>query len=294
MQRFRRRRQHHDSRECSNLTDTELLLGRKHHRIEGAKKLARPSLSVCIVTQNMAHFLPHVLASVSDIANEIVVVDSFSEDGSVSLLESHPKVRLWQRRFNGHFGDQKNFAIEKASSDWILVIDSDEILGDRMRQRIPGLIASNKYTHYKFARYWIVGEQPWQFLKSDAHYPDFQLRLFRNTPFFRYRTDKVVHTHFPREGRGPGKKMKRCHIFHFDFVLKDREARQEKYRRYIALDPDSESTSRMYLFEETPHELKTCREPLSVGNPSAETLSELAAASRHSPRKPAAKVRTAR
>lgn len=219
----------------------------------------------------MAHFLPAVLKNVEPLTHEIVVVDSFSTDGTQELLREHPKVKMFQRRFAGDFGGQKNFAISQATGDWVLIIDSDELLGERLRARIPRLIQSRSYTHFKFPRYWLVASQPYRHVRSAAHYPDFQLRLFRNLPFFRYEPTKVVHTHFPREGRGPGKKVRRHHIFHFDFMLKDRTTREEKFRRYAELEPSSRKTSTMYLYEDCVHKIKVCREPLAGPLPLAES-----------------------
>jgi glycosyltransferase involved in cell wall biosynthesis len=212
----------------------------------------------------MAHFLPSVLDSVDSIADEIVVVDGHSTDATVDLLKSYPKVRLFRRQFTGNFGEQKNYAIEQASGDWVLVVDSDEVLGDKLVKEIPKAIQTTRYSHFKICRYWLVESNPWRYVHGPHHYPDYQLRLFRNLPQFRYDPGKIVHTHFPREGRGPGKKLKGLHIFHFDFMLKDRAAREEKVRRYVRLEPWSQSTSEMYLFEDGDYKVKVCREPLKV------------------------------
>jgi glycosyltransferase involved in cell wall biosynthesis len=211
----------------------------------------------------MAHFLPSVLANVEGICDEIIAIDSYSTDGTDQLLARHPKVKLYQRPFEFDFGAQKNFAISKATGDWVLIVDSDELLGDRLRSRIQVLIRSRRYTHYKFSRYWLISTDPYRYVHSFQHYPDFQLRLFRNVPFFRYESTKVVHTHFPRQGRGPGKKMRRMHIFHFDFLLKDRVTRENKFRHYSELEPNSTKTSTMYLFEDFDYSVRRVREPLS-------------------------------
>jgi len=225
--------------------------------------MTRPSLSVCIITQDMAHFIGHVLRQVSRFADEILVVDGGSGDGTPEIAATFDRVRVFHRAFEGNMAGQKNFAIDHACCDWVLVVDSDELLGDRLVERLPRLLKNETITHYKFARYWLVDANPYLHVRSEKHYPDFQLRLFRNQPFFRYTSRSAVHTHFPREGRGLGRKLARCHIFHFDFMLKGREARKEKVRRYIELDPASAVTSQMYLFEDMKHDIRPCRESLS-------------------------------
>jgi glycosyltransferase involved in cell wall biosynthesis len=224
---------------------------------------AAPTLSVCVVAQDNAPLIPRLLENVAGIADEIVAVDGGSRDGTKELLLSHPKVRLIERACDGRLAAQKNFAIEQARGDWVLVLDTDELLGDRLRAAIPGLIATRRLTHYKLARYWIVRGPPWVHVRSEKLYPDWQLRLFRNLPRFRYETAHPIHAHFPREGRGAGRKLRGHHLFHFDFVLLDRAARERKVRRYDALDPATEGTSRMYLYEDVAHELVPCEEPLT-------------------------------
>jgi glycosyltransferase involved in cell wall biosynthesis len=223
----------------------------------------QPKLSVCLVTQNAARLLPRLLANVDEVADEIVAVDGGSTDETCGILGAHAKVRLLHRPFDGRFAEQKNFAFAAARGDWILCVDSDELLGDRLRAKIPDLIRSRWYVHYKLARYWILSGPPWTYVRSPIHYPDFQLRLFRNVPAFRYTPDRIVHHHFPREGRGRGRRLRRLHLFHFDFVLADREARERKFRRYSEIEPRTASTSRMYLYEDFDWRERRCREPLS-------------------------------
>ena len=224
--------------------------------------MGRPRLSVCLITYNLASFLPHVLANVEALADEIVVIDSFSTDGTAELLARHPKVRLTQRPFKD-FGSQKNAVFAEARGDWILNVDQDELLGDQLRADIPRLIESTRLTHYKLPRYWLLSGPPWRFVDSDKHYPDWCLRLFRNLPQFRFDADQIVHHHFPRDGRGPGKKHRRGHIFHFDFILRDRSQRMEKVNFYRGLDESAAATHRMELYEEMDFRCRECREPLS-------------------------------
>ncbi|MCB9896746.1 MAG: glycosyltransferase family 2 protein [Planctomycetes bacterium] len=225
--------------------------------------MTRPSLSVCIITYNQVGFLPFVLANVEGLADEIVVLDSFSTDGTAELAAAHPKVRFSQRPFTD-FGSQKNALFELAQGDWILNVDQDELLGDTLRAAVPRLVAAARVTHYKLPRYWVLSGPPWRYVDSEAHTPDWCLRLFRNQPQFRYASDQVVHHHFPREGRGTGKKWPDGHIFHFDFVLKDRAQRVAKYEEYMRRDPRSANTHRMELYEEHDFRCRACKEPLTV------------------------------
>jgi glycosyltransferase involved in cell wall biosynthesis len=216
-----------------------------------------------MITYEFAWFLPHVLRNVEEVADEIVVVDGFSKDGTAELLRTHPKVRFHQQEFV-NFGAQKNAVFELAKGDWILSIDQDEMIGDWLREDLPSLIANRRLTHYKLPRYWLIAGPPWRYIETEKLYPDWGMRLFRNEPRFRYGPDQIVHHHFPREGRGPKRRVRRGHLFHFDFMLRDREARAVKYDQYVRLDPTREPTHRMYLFEQVDFRGRACREPLTV------------------------------
>jgi GT2 family glycosyltransferase len=217
------------------------------------------TLSICCITQNSLRTLPRFLQNASIIADEIIIVDGGSMDGTADLLKSQHGIRYFERPFDS-VTKQKNFAIEQASCDWVLLLDSDELLGDNALSRIPTLIQSKRNNWYKFARYWITAESKREYVHTDKLYPDFQLRLFRNIPFFRYDPACKVHEHFPRQGRGHGKKLYNCHIIHLAFTITDKQERKAKAEHYSALDPDTAQTNKMYLWEDLPHEIKPCAE----------------------------------
>ena len=226
--------------------------------------MLRPRLSVCLTTCNMGAILPVVLDNVDAVADEIVVVDNFSTDETAAIVARHAKARLLQRPFPGSLGQNKNLSIEAARGDWVLLVDSDELLGDELRSRLPRLVGASGFDYYKLPRYWLSPAVDGHYVHSDKHYPDWQLRLFRNRPFFRYPAGAGVHHHFPRQGRGRGRKVAGCHLFHLDFLLLDRARRERKVAERTRIDPRSREVNRaFYLFEDRPHELRRCREPLS-------------------------------
>jgi glycosyltransferase involved in cell wall biosynthesis len=228
--------------------------------------MARPTLSVCVTTYNRGAVLPLLLANLDGVGDELVVLDSYSDDGSVELLEAHPRARLIQAPFEGHYGRYKNVVLDAAQGDWILLVDSDELLGDGLKAQLPKAIRSRWVSHYKLPRYWLAPGAPGdglRFVDADGLYPDFQTRLFRNTLAFRYPADAAVHEHFPREGRGRGKKLKGRHLFHLDFLLADRATREAKVARYGEGSELKRKISQVYLWEDLPHRLTPCAEPLS-------------------------------
>src|SRR5437773_12501607 len=82
-------------------------------------------LSVAIITRNAVSQLEHCLASVA-FADEVVVVDSGSTDGTVELA-TRRGARVVRKEWLG-FGAQKQFAVDAASHEWVLCVDADECL----------------------------------------------------------------------------------------------------------------------------------------------------------------------
>jgi glycosyltransferase involved in cell wall biosynthesis len=88
-------------------------------------------LSVCIITLNEEENLPRALASLKEIADEIVVVDSGSADRTAEIAREHGAV--WFERPWSNYADQKNYAAECASHDWVLSLDADEELSSPLQ-----------------------------------------------------------------------------------------------------------------------------------------------------------------
>ena len=88
---------------------------------------ASPRLSVCFITKDEEQFLGNALQSVKDIAHQIVVVDTGSTDHTVAIAEKHG-ADVHHFEWCDDFSAARNFALEHARGDWVLVLDADEIL----------------------------------------------------------------------------------------------------------------------------------------------------------------------
>lgn len=85
----------------------------------------KSTLSVVIITLNAERTLDQTLRSVTDWVDEIVLVDSGSTDATLNIAQTYG-CRIISHRFDG-FGAQKQFAVEQATNDWVLLLDADEI-----------------------------------------------------------------------------------------------------------------------------------------------------------------------
>lgn len=84
-----------------------------------------PSLSVCLIVRNEEKFLGHCLASIRPLASQIVVVDTGSTDRTVEIAQEHG-AEVHHFTWDDDFSSARNAALERATGDWVLVLDADE------------------------------------------------------------------------------------------------------------------------------------------------------------------------
>lgn len=97
-------------------------------------------LSVTIVTLNEADRIGRCLESVKDIADEIIVFDSGSTDGTLDIVRRYTD-KIWQTDWPG-FGIQKQRALAQAKFDWVLAIDADEALDLELQESVRKLLTT--------------------------------------------------------------------------------------------------------------------------------------------------------
>jgi glycosyltransferase involved in cell wall biosynthesis len=110
------------------------------------------------------------------VADEIIVLDSYSQDKTVEIAESLG-AKVFFKQFAG-FGDQKAYAVEQASNDWILSIDADEILTPELQQSILAVKENPQYDGYYVN---ILTNYCGKWIKHCGWYPKHKLRLLRKS-----------------------------------------------------------------------------------------------------------------
>jgi glycosyltransferase involved in cell wall biosynthesis len=132
-------------------------------------------LSVVIITYNEEKKIGRCLESVLEIADEIIVVDSFSTDSTKAICALYP-VRFIGRQFHGYI-EQKQFAFEQISHEYALSLDADEYLSKELIESIKkvkqNFFPKDGYIVDRFNNY--CG----QWIKHGDYYPDRKLRLWK-------------------------------------------------------------------------------------------------------------------
>ena len=136
--------------------------------------MSRHRVSVVVITLNEEERLRACLESVAW-ADELIVVDAESQDKTVQIAREftdHVFVRAWTG-----FAEQKNFALEQATGDWVLSLDADEEVSRELRAEVEALLAGRPVARgYRVPRRNIF----WgRWIRHGGLYPDWQLRLFR-------------------------------------------------------------------------------------------------------------------
>ncbi len=135
-----------------------------------------PTISCAIVVFNEERNIQEALSSVAWM-DEIIVVDSYSTDNTVGMCRTFTP-HVFQRKWNG-FGEQKNFAIDHATSDWVFILDADERVSEDLRLEIQRIVQTSDQAGpvaYSLPRKnYYYGE----WVRWGGVYPDYQLRLFR-------------------------------------------------------------------------------------------------------------------
>lgn len=133
-----------------------------------------PSISAVIITYNEEKNIARCIESVLPVADEIVVVDSFSTDKTKQIALSYPNVKFVENAFAGHI-EQKNFAITCATYPHILSLDADEALSPQLLESVINAKKNWEADGYSFNR---LTNYCGKWIKHGGWYPDAKLRLW--------------------------------------------------------------------------------------------------------------------
>jgi glycosyltransferase involved in cell wall biosynthesis len=133
-------------------------------------------LSAVIITFNEARNIKRCIASLQDVADEVVVIDSFSTDATPSICKGL-NVQFHQREWKG-YSKQKNYGNGLTSNDWILSLDADEVLSEELKGAIIFEKENGKGYNYSFNR---LTNYCGKWIKHSGWYPDTKVKMFNRS-----------------------------------------------------------------------------------------------------------------
>ncbi|HKK73798.1 MAG TPA: glycosyltransferase family 2 protein [Saprospiraceae bacterium] len=135
-------------------------------------------ISLVVITYNEAQNIARCLDSARAVVDEMLVVDSFSEDDTVAIAE-RKGARVLQHAFAGYI-EQKRYAIEQARYERVLLLDADEALDEQLQNSIQTVRGDWTHACYTMNRMSTLGDR---WIRYGAWYPDRKMRLFERRQY---------------------------------------------------------------------------------------------------------------
>ena len=186
-----------------------------------------PKLSVYMITYNNERTVEKALRSVTW-ADEIVVVDSFSNDRTVEISRQFTD-KVLQRKWSGH-RDQYQYAADLTTHDWVMFVDADEEVSPGLAQEIREALsrkAGEVDGFFVYRRTFYLG----RWIRYGGWYPDGEIRLYRRD---KGRWEGGLHARVVVDGRVQSLKNLYHHYNYRD--ISDQIQTIDKYSRIAAED----------------------------------------------------------
>lgn len=146
-----------------------------------------PKLSLCLAVYNEKDFIHYALDSAYDIADEVIIVDGGSDDGTLDIIKSYgSKIKVYHEDNPPMFHINKQKALDKANGEWILQLDADEALSPELKTELLTIVKTtptppSKGGEVSPVAYWMPRKNYFlgRFLTKGGIYPDYTIRLYR-------------------------------------------------------------------------------------------------------------------
>lgn len=179
------------------------------------------TLSLCMIVRDEEAHLPRCLASMAGVADEIVVVDTGSQDRTIEIARRYgAKVVEWA--WQDDFAAARNVSLDHATGDWIIYLDADEELVAEDRAALREVLKDQAHEGFYLQELNFAGTRP-----SFDQLTNETCRLFRNRPSYRF-TGRIHEQILPaildsggRVGRVP------IHLRHYGYLDSDIGSKQK-------------------------------------------------------------------
>lgn len=185
------------------------------------KKCKPGSISLCMIVKDEEYNLPRCLDSIKDVVDEIILVDTGSTDRTIEIAKSYG-ARVFIHPWEGNFSKARNYSLDYATCEWILIIDADEELQASDATELRETIKSNGYSAVSF-----VIKNKYKNSTQEGYAK--MVRLFKNFNGVHY--EGTVHNVLKSNGKCLESPLS---IIHHGYDLSE-DKMQEKFERTASL-----------------------------------------------------------
>lgn len=178
-----------------------------------------------MIVFNEENNLARCLSSITHIADEVVIVDTGSTDNTVQIANAF-QAKVIPYVWEGDFSAARNFALDHATKEWILVLDADEIL--------QGIDITPYMENNDVGGYMVRFLNYYGHYDKNSYFTDFSCRLFRNHPSIRFQG--AIHEEISTSLKTNGWNIKNSEItlHHFGYIHNN-EKKQRKHERNVSI-----------------------------------------------------------
>ncbi len=202
-------------------------------------------ISLCIIAKDEEDWIGQCIKSVKPIVSEIILVDTGSQDRTIEIAEKLG-AKIFHQPWEDDFSKARNFSIEQATGDWILILDADEAIAEKDLKALKKLTADRNICWEFLQRHYSDDHRLSEFTPVTGEYPEWEkghkgffesnlVRLFPNREGLVYegRVHELVEHSIRRIGKH---KVKRTavRIQHFGHTEKVRQ-KKNKSKIYTPL-----------------------------------------------------------
>lgn len=130
------------------------------------------TISLCMIAKNEEKRLYRCIKSVEELVNEIIIVDTGSEDNTIKIAKSLG-AKVFRQDWEDDFSKPRNYSLSKATMDWILIMDPDEVINKRDHAQIRSITAQTKYLAFQLpTRNYGRNPREQGFISKTDNYPE--------------------------------------------------------------------------------------------------------------------------
>lgn len=194
-------------------------------------------LSLCMIVKNEENDLPRCLDSVKDIVDEMIIVDTGSTDSTLDVIKSYD-VKPYFFEWNDNFSDARNYSLDKATGDWILLMDADDELESEDKQSVLDLIKDSDADAYFFETICYVGEN-----KGVNELKNLNVRLIRNNKDYRFTgaIHEQIASNIDKIKENAKILTSPIRVYHYGYMDKNIEEKNKRERNIKILKKELES-----------------------------------------------------